>query len=69
MRLFRQVTELSLCRLDVMGTKKWNKGDKVIKNNNTMPGTVLEQDGRKVLVYLDTGLVEEFGANDLKRRK
>lgn len=49
--------------------KQWKKGDKVIKNNNTKPGVVIEQNGRKVLVHLDTGLVEEFKANDLKRRQ
>jgi hypothetical protein len=68
-RLFRQVTELSPCRLDVMGTKIWNKGDRVVKNNNTMPGVVLEQNGKKVLVHLETGLLDEFNVNDLKKRQ
>lgn len=49
--------------------KHWNKGEKVVKNNNTKPGVVIEQNGKMVLVHLDTGLVEEFKANDLKRRQ
>jgi hypothetical protein len=49
--------------------KQWNEGDKVIKNNNTKPGVVTKQEGKKVYVLLDTGMVEEFKANDLKRRQ
>ncbi|QJD50888.1 hypothetical protein KNV00_gp131 [Streptomyces phage Bmoc] len=52
-----------------MGNKVWNKGDKVIRNNNTDAGTVEKQDGRWVIVTLDTGGQKRLGANDLKRRR
>jgi hypothetical protein len=49
--------------------KQWKAGDKVIKNNNTQPGIVVSQDGRKVTVKLDAGGKDDFNANDLKRRQ
>ena len=49
--------------------KQWNKGEKVIRNNNTSPGTVEKQEGRWVIVVLEGGGKARFGANDLKRRR
>jgi hypothetical protein len=49
--------------------KQWNNGEKVIQNKNTNPGTVVKQEGKRVTVLLDSGHVEVFGANDLKRRR
>jgi hypothetical protein len=47
--------------------KKWNAGERVIRNNNTDPGMVISQSGNKVTVLLDAGGQKQFGANDLKR--
>ena len=52
-----------------MGNKIWKKGEKVIRNNNTEPGTVESQDGKWVVVVLDSGGKTRIGANDLKRRR
>jgi hypothetical protein len=49
--------------------KQWNKGEKVIRNNNTKPGTVVSQNGKNVLVKLEDGSSETFNADDLKRRR
>jgi hypothetical protein len=52
-----------------MGNKVWRKGEKVIRNNNTQPGTVESQEGRWVVVALESGGYARIGANDLKRRR
>ncbi|UOW93566.1 hypothetical protein SEA_PINKIEPIE_157 [Streptomyces phage PinkiePie] len=49
--------------------KQWNEGERVIRNNNTEPGTVEKQEGKNVTVNLDSGGQKVFGANDLKRRR
>jgi hypothetical protein len=49
--------------------KQWNEGDKVIRNNNTEPGTVEKQEGNNVTVNLDSGGQKTLRANDLKRRR
>lgn len=49
--------------------KQWNKGDKVIRNNNTEPGTVEKQEGNNVTVNLDSGGRKVLRANDLKRKR
>lgn len=49
--------------------KQWNVGEKVIRNNNTEPGTVIKQEGKKVTVKLESGGAKVLGADDLKRRR